>query len=172
MDWLSQLHAPTNAIAVLTAMITPALLMSACGALIMSTANRMGRVIDRLRFISARYEELVRNPQGDDLAAERLPLLDEQIQQQVARARLMQRSLVAFYSAVGVFVATSLTIAVTTSVATNYSWTALALGLLGAVFMLYGSVLMIAESRRALAVVASEVAFLAKVDRHYRDRRA
>ena len=37
MDWLARLEAPQNAIAVLTAMITPAVMISACGALIFST---------------------------------------------------------------------------------------------------------------------------------------
>ena len=49
MDWLSRLEAPQNALAVLTAMITPAVLISACGALIFSTSTRMGRVVDRVR---------------------------------------------------------------------------------------------------------------------------
>ena len=43
MDPLSQ------ALAVLTAMITPAVLISACGALILSTSTRLGRVVDRVR---------------------------------------------------------------------------------------------------------------------------
>lgn len=46
MEWLSRLEAPANALAVLTAMITPAVLISACGALIFSTATRLGRVVD------------------------------------------------------------------------------------------------------------------------------
>jgi hypothetical protein len=49
MDFLSGLAAPQNALAVLTAMITPAVLISACGALIFSTSSRLGRVIDRVR---------------------------------------------------------------------------------------------------------------------------
>jgi hypothetical protein len=41
------------------------------------------------------------------------------------------------------------------------------LGLLGAVFMLYGSVLLIVESRMALAAIVSEIEFLSKVSRKY-----
>ena len=50
--WGSRLEAPQNALAVLTAMITPAVLISACGALIFSTSTRLGRVIDRVRTLS------------------------------------------------------------------------------------------------------------------------
>ncbi len=39
----------TEAVSVLTAMITPALLLSACGTLILSTSNRLARIVDRIR---------------------------------------------------------------------------------------------------------------------------
>ena len=167
VDWLTRLEAPANALAVLTAMITPAVLISACGALIFSTASRLGRVIDRVRYLSSRFEELAKNPTSDDMAAERLPLLHEQLERQTVRARLIQRSLVAFYTALGVFVATSVAIAVFNAFVRDYTWVAVALGLFGALFMLYGSVLLIVESRMALAAITSEIEFLSKVSRKY-----
>jgi hypothetical protein len=74
---------------------------------------------------------------------------------------------VAFYTALGVFVATSVAIAVLNAIARNYVWVAVVLGLLGAMFMLYGSVLLIVESRMALAAIISEIEFLSKVSRKY-----
>ena len=71
MDWLSRLETPANALAILTAMITPAVLISACAALIFSTATRLGRVVDRVRMLSAKFEELAKNPQADEMAEER-----------------------------------------------------------------------------------------------------
>lgn len=167
VDWLTRLESPGNALAVLTAMITPAVLISACGALIFSTATRLGRVIDRIRFLSARFEEIAKHPENDDMAPERLPLLQVQIERQAVRARLIQRSMVAFYSALGMFVATSVTIAVLNSIARNYLWVSVVFGLLGSSFMLYGSLLLIVESRMALAAVTSELEFLSKVTRKY-----
>ena len=150
-------------------MITPAVLISACGALIFSTASRLGRVIDRVRFLAARFEELAKNPAADDMATERLALLHGQLERQTMRARLIQRSLVAYYSSVGIFVATSVAIAVLNSIARNYLWVAVVLSLLGAMFMLYGSFLLIIESRLAMAAIVSEIEFLSKVSRKYRD---
>jgi hypothetical protein len=167
MDWLTRLEAPAAALAVLTAMITPAVLISACGALIFSTATRLGRVVDRVRFLAGRYEELAKNPQADDLAEERIALLRTQLERQTMRARLIQRALVAYYVSVGVFVATSAAIAVLNSIARNYLWVAVALSLLGAVFMLYGSFLLIFESRLALAAITSEIDFISKVSSKY-----
>ena len=148
-------------------MITPAVLISACAALIFSTATRMGRVIDRVRSLSARFEELARNPEADEMAEERRAMIFGQLERQTTRARLIQRAMVAFYSALGVFVATSVAIAVLNSVARNFTWVAVALGLVGAMFMLYGSLLLIVESRMALAAILSEMDFLSKVSRHY-----
>ena len=69
--------------------------------------------------------------------------------------------------ALGVFVATSVAIAVLNAVARSYMWMSVALGLLGSMFMLYGSVLLIVESRLALAAITSEIEFLSKVSRKY-----
>ena len=54
---------PAAAIAVLTAMITPAVLISACGSMILSTSGRLGRVVDRVRALSDRLEATT--DQGD-----------------------------------------------------------------------------------------------------------
>ncbi len=48
----------SSALSVLTAMITPAVLISACGTMILSTSTRLGRVVDRVRALSDRLEEL------------------------------------------------------------------------------------------------------------------
>ena len=79
MDWLSRLEAPQNALAVLTAMITPAVLISACGALIFSTSTRLGRVIDRVRVLSEKWETVARNVEEDEMHEERRVLIFSQM---------------------------------------------------------------------------------------------
>ncbi len=44
-------------------------------------------------------------------------------------------------------VASSVAIAITSAAARNFTWIAVALGLVGSLFMLYGSTLLIVESR-------------------------
>ena len=61
----------TSAIAVLTAMITPAVLISACGSMILSTSSRLGRVVDRVRSLSDRLEEMAERKERSDAATER-----------------------------------------------------------------------------------------------------
>jgi hypothetical protein len=167
VDWLSHLETPQNALAVLTAMITPAVLISACGALIFSTSSRLGRVVDRVRLLSAKFEELARSPEKDDMFEERRVLIFQQLDRQTSRARLIQRAMTAYYSALGIYTFATVTIAVTSAVARSLTWVAVGLGLTGAMFMLYGSILLIVESRMALGAIMSEMDFVWKVSTKY-----
>ena len=167
MDWLARLESPQNAIAVMTAMITPAVLISACGALIFSTTSRLGRVIDRVRVLSDRFQEIVKNPDQDEMFEERRQLIFTQLDRQTSRARLIQRAMTAYYSALGIFVASSVAIAIISAAARNYTWIAVVLGVLGALFMLYGSILLIVESRMALSAIMSEMDFVWKVSQKH-----
>lgn len=167
MDWLTRLEAPQNALAILTAMITPAVLISACGALIFSTSTRLGRVVDRVRSLSEKFEQLAANPDKDEMFEERRVLIFTQLDRQTSRARLIQRAMAAFYTALGVFVSSTVAIAVVSAAARNFTWMAVVLGLAGSIFMLYGSVLLIVESRMALASIMSEMDFVWKVSTKY-----
>jgi len=164
VDWLARLEAPQNALAVLTAMITPAVLISACGALIFSTSTRLGRVVDRVRALSERFQTMVADPEKDDMFTERKELIFSQLDRLTSRARLIQRAMTAFYTALGIFVSSSVAIAIISAAARNQlTWVAVVLGLAGSLFMLYGSVLLIIESRMALGAIMSEMDFVWKV---------
>lgn len=148
-------------------MITPAVLISACGALIFSTSTRLGRVVDRVRALSERFQEIAKNPEQDEMFEERRLLIFTQLDRQTSRARLIQRAMTAFYTALGVFVASTVAIAIVSAAARNFTWIAVVLGLIGAMFMLYGSVLLIVESRMALGAIMSEMDFVWKVSQKH-----
>jgi len=167
MDWLARLESPQNALAVLTAMITPAVLISACGALIFSTSTRMGRVVDRVRSLSERFENLAKHPEQDDMFEERRALIFQQLDRQTSRARLLQRAMLTFYVALAIFVAASVAIAIVSAVARDFTWVAVVLGLAGSFLMLYASVLLVLESRLALGAITSEMDFVWKVSKKY-----
>ena len=166
MNWLSQLESPQNALAVLTALITPAVLISACGSLLFSTSSRMGRIVDRVRVLSERFEHLAKHPEQDDMYQERVSLIFNQLDRQTSRARLLQRAMLSFYVALAIFIATSVAIAFA-AVAHNYTWIAVGLGMVGVFFMLYASVLLVIESRMALGAIMSEMDFVWKVSTKY-----
>jgi hypothetical protein len=61
-------------LSVLTAMITPAVLISACSALLLSTSLRLGRTVDRVRDLANEFQTAP--PTGDEeTAIERRALL-------------------------------------------------------------------------------------------------
>ena len=65
------------------------------------------------------------------------------------------------------FVASTVAIAIISITASNFTWIVVVLGLSGAMFMLYGSVLLIVESRMALSAIMSEMDFVWKVSQKY-----
>src|SRR2546421_423509 len=83
------MEALSSALAVLTAMITPAVLISACGALILSTSTRLGRVTDRVRLLIDRFEEMMRSQhdEGLEMFEERRAATFDQLDRLTTRSR-------------------------------------------------------------------------------------
>ena len=102
-----------SAIAVLTAMITPAVLISACGSMILSTSSRLGRVVDRVR-VACRiaWRTWPRATKEARRQLERQASIFQQLDKLTSRARLLQRCMVTFYLSLGMFVATSVAIGI------------------------------------------------------------
>jgi hypothetical protein len=155
------MDALSSSLAVLTAMITPAVLISACGTMILSTSTRLGRVVDRVRALSDKLEELAheRSPQVE-FYEERRSVIFEQLDKLTSRARLLQRCMVTFYLALGIFVATSVAIGVVAVSGARYHWIPVVTGLIGACFLFYGSILLIFEARLALSTIHIEMDFI------------
>ncbi len=142
-------------------MITPALLISASGMYILSTSNRLGRVVDRVRAISDRMDSLMHEQEGLELIEERKAALMDQMRRQSARAGLLQRALTVFYLASAVFVLTSLAIGLDAlSGVSGLHWLPVSFGMGGACCLLYGSVLLITEARIAVNSLNEEMVFL------------
>ncbi len=161
------MDALSSALAVLTAMITPAVLISACGTLILSTSTRLGRVVDRVRAISNDFEELSRRAGEVELFDERRAMIFHQLDLLTSRARLLQRCMKIFYLALCIFVSTSVAIGMVAAIdIARYSWVPVLMGLLGAVCLFYGSVLLIIEARLAHHGISAEMDFLWRLGTH------
>ncbi len=149
------------AIAVLTAMITPAVLISACGSMILSTSSRLGRVVDRVRGLADRLEDMPNNDGRGTALLERQALIFQQLDKLTSRARILQRCMVTFYLSLGMFVATSVAIGIVPFTGNQrYNIIPVGLGLAGACFLFYGSVLLIMEARLALSTIHVEMDFI------------
>jgi hypothetical protein len=162
------MDALTASVAVLTAMITPAVLISASGTMILSTSTRLGRVVDRVRELSARLRQLAREDIDVEFLEEERAMLYDQLDKLTSRSRLLQRALTSFYLAVGVFVATSVAIGAVAffyarGLSSRGAWAPVAMGLIGALFLFYGSMLAIFEARLALSATHSEMDFIWRI---------
>jgi Protein of unknown function (DUF2721) len=161
------MDALSSSLAVLSAMITPAVLISACGTMILSTSTRLGRVVDRVRVLSDRLEELAHDKRELELFDERRAVIFVQLDKLTSRARILQRSMVTFYWALGIFVSTSVAIGAVAVSGTRYHFIPVVMGLIGACFLFYGSILLISEARLALGTIHSEMDFIWRLSKEY-----
>ena len=144
----------------LTAMVTPTLLISATGSLVLSTSTRLGRVIDRVRELEVRLSDLITTEDKSTipLYIKRIDTIVHLLDKVTSRARILQRAMGAFYYGLGFFILTSVTIAVAAFFNT-YRWIPIPVGIIGICFLFYGSIQMLRETRMATETVNAEMDF-------------
>ena len=144
----------------LTAMITPALLISATGSLVLSTSTRLGRVVDRVRELERRLSEMIviEDKSSIPLYEKRLDTVVFLLDKVTTRSRILQRAMETFYYGLGIFILTSVTIAVV-GIFNVYRWLPIPVGIVGILFLLYGSFLMLRETRMATVTINAEMDF-------------
>jgi hypothetical protein len=158
--------APT--LAVLTAMITPAILILAAGTLITSTSNRLGRVVDRVRVLSESFEALESGEPKTAFVEERRRHIFDQLDKLTSRARLLQFSMTSYYLALAAFVATSVIIGLLTFVTPEKvlsPYVPVVAALIGMFFLFTSSILLIFEARLATTAVSDEMSFITTLGR-------
>ncbi|MDM7923090.1 MAG: DUF2721 domain-containing protein [Pyrinomonadaceae bacterium] len=150
----------SSTIEFLTAMITPALLISATGSLVLSTSTRLGRVVDRVRALEVRMGELIfaEDKENIPLYEQRVEVVVDLIDKVTTRSRILQRANGAFYYGLMLFILTSVTIAVA-GLFGIYRWMPIIVGVIGIMFLFYGSILMLKETRMATATINAEMDF-------------
>jgi hypothetical protein len=146
---------------VLGAMITPAVLISASGTLVLSTSNRLSRVVDRVRVL-AREAEGSGSGEGV-LATGRGLLIADQIVRLSQRVVLLRAAMTALYASIGILVATSIAVGLSAALGWTYGWIPIGLGLVGSCSLLYGSLLLVREARLAVGSTLQELEFLEKM---------
>ena len=86
-------------------MVTPALLISATGSLVLSTSTRLGRVVDRVRQLEERLSELIYAEDKDEvpLYDKRVEVIVDLLDKVTSRSRIFQRATADFYYGIGMF---------------------------------------------------------------------
>jgi hypothetical protein len=144
---------------ILTSMITPAVLISACGTLIFSTSARLGRIFDRVNIMKGEVEAVVDGRISHP--EERMSHLKGQISLQRRRAMLIQKAMAALYLATALFIASSLAIAVNVAYGTSdTAWIPTLIALSGGLFLFAASAILLYESRFNLRFVNRSIDFI------------
>jgi len=151
------------AVTVLTSMITPAVLISACGTLILSTSNRLSRVNDRVRHLADELEKLAAPQSGVRMLEARRDASFQQLRLLMRRARLLQRALNMLYIGVCTFVASSIAIGLHGLIHVGLAWLPVAFGLCGAGLLFVVGTLLIVETSVARRTLGIELKFLSQL---------
>ncbi len=156
-------NALNTTIEFLTAMVTPALLISATGSLVLSTSTRLGRVVDRVRQLEVRLGELIYVEHREEvpLYDKRVEVVVDLLDKVTSRSRILQKAMGAFYYGLGSFILTSVLIAIA-AFFSHYRVLQLlpiVVGITGIMCLFYGSLLMLRETRMATATVNAEMDF-------------
>ena len=147
---------------ILGAMITPALLISASGTLTLSTSNRLGRVVDRIRKLTTEAESLPSDSDLEELVEKRAVIAD-QVGWMSQRLRLLQRAVITLYSAIGLLVGASLTVGLSASTNWALGWIPVAFGLSGAFLLLIAAGMLVREAQLAVRGTLGELDHVRKV---------
>jgi hypothetical protein len=149
----------------LSAMITPALFLTANGSLIISTSNRMSRVVDRIRVLNDLADSLGLGASELDFPTERRAHIREELRRLQGRGNRIRNALSLLYLAFGSFVGTSLTLALDVLLGNRLVAVPTGLAIVGVALMLGASVNLVAEARAALRGNRAEIAFFERLQR-------
>lgn len=149
----------------LTAMITPALFMTATGSLIISTSNRMSRIADRIRQLNEQGDALSRGKTDLDFPGDRLDHISAQVGKLLWRSNRIRLALTLLYLALAMFVGTSLTIAFHVLVGSSVFPLPTTLAITGVLLLLIASAHLTREAHASLRANREELEFYQELRR-------
>lgn len=153
----------SSSIGVLTAMLTPAVLIMVCGSLILATSQRLSRLMERTRKLFEQHRTALRKggESISDLHEER-EMLRRLLPLMIKRVRFLQIGLTSLYLALTFFVLTSVLIGVFEISGLQYPWIPLAIGMIGAGFLFHSTLMLLSETRIGIKAVYFEMDIISR----------
>jgi hypothetical protein len=143
----------------LSAMITPAIFLTANASLIVSTSNRVSRVVDRIRVLVDLADKIGRGVSELDFPEERMEHMGVLLEHLEWRSDRLRAAMMALYLAFAAFVGASLTLAIDNWLSNRLSALPTILALVGVGLLLFASISLAREALRALAGNHREIRF-------------
>jgi Protein of unknown function (DUF2721) len=160
--------ASSDSYTTLSAMITPAIFLTANASLIISTSNRVSRVVDRIRLLNELADKIGRGVSELDFTAERLEHVNVQLDDLAWRSDRLRSAMTALYLALSTFVCTSLTIAIDNWLKYKLGPLPTLLAVAGVSSMLFASINLVREALQALGGNRREVEFYRELGKRRR----
>jgi hypothetical protein len=151
----------------LSAMITPAIFLTANASMIISTSNRMSRVVDRIRVLNDLADKLDLGKTDLDYPPDRLEQVHDQLGRLERRSDRIRFALITLYLAFTSFVGTSLVLAFDALVQNRLIALPIVLAVAGVGLLFFASINLVLEALEALRSNRLEIRF----HRHLHERR-
>jgi hypothetical protein len=150
-----------NALQIIQLMVAPAVMISACGLLLLGINNKYSLVVNRIRLLNAEKRKLMMKIGETPLATEdnvRLESIAIQISALTFRAKLVRNSVLAYTTAVALFVLTSLLFGFSAVLSVGkLNFFILTAFLMGMIFVLVGVIFAGIETKKGYDIVHFEV---------------
>ncbi|MBI3462807.1 MAG: DUF2721 domain-containing protein [Planctomycetes bacterium] len=147
-------------IEVLAAMITPAVLISAAALVLLSTANRLGRVNDRLQGLMAEAERLQHPADAAATHGNKHELVLEQLTGLLDRLLLLRTAVTGIYVTIALLIVTSIAAGLCVAFPRLFGPISTSAGVLGAVAFLYSTVVLVQEASIAVKLTLREITYV------------
>jgi len=144
---------PVNpALAIVSAMLTPAILILAAGSLANSTLLRLARIVDHTRRLIADGDAFHR---AGNMKA--VGIIGERLEMQVRRGEFARRALGGYYIAIALFLAASLIIALNQILGDRYPYAGPAIVIIGGFVLFLATAMLVVEVNISAGTLREEV---------------
>lgn len=150
-----------NAVQIIQLMLAPAVMINACGLLLLGINNKFSNVVNRIRLLNDEKRKLTikvgdKTPETEEIV--RLESISKQITSLVIRGNLVKNSVLSFIVAIALFVFTSLLIGVLSLLTiAQMNFLIIVSFLLGMIAVFTGTVFMGLEAKRGYEIILFEV---------------
>ncbi len=150
-----------NAVQIIQLMIAPAVMISACGLLLLGINNKYSLVVNRIRLLNEEKRKLMikigEHPVTTDENV-RLESIATQIGALVYRSKLVRNSVLSYTIAVALFIITSMLLGISSFLALGrLNYFIIAAFLVGMIFVLVGIVFAGLETKKGYDIILYEV---------------
>jgi len=150
-----------NAVQIIQLMLAPAIMISACGLLLLSINNKYSVVVNRIRLLNDEKRKLMMKAGDATIATEdnvRLESIAVQIKSLGLRSKLVKNAVMSFVTAIALFVLTSLIIGILSILTiSQLNFLIISSFLLGMIAVLVGIIFMGLEAKRGYEIILYEI---------------